>query len=147
MHDNNLYIPNTTLNISRELMPQIEKDVMNFIKKDFQTLGINVVEKNIDPEKLKPIQGEFNTDKIISLMKTNALREPIIISNDYYVVDGNHRWVAHLNKSKNKEIKAIMIDLPVLEIINKIRSLNITKSKNITENIRTIIREKNKLFF
>jgi hypothetical protein len=90
-----------TMGISRSVMPQIKhkhmKDFLEYLKDN----GIKVKKVTLDPGKLKAIQGEFDKEKIaknIEKLKVSGEKQkPIFVSDDGYVIDGNHRWLAALN--------------------------------------------------
>lgn len=88
-----------TLGVSRAVMPQVRAKHMdkfiNYLKKN----DVKVKKTVIDPKKLRAIQKEFDKEKIKANMekiRTVGLK-PIIVSDDNYVIDGNHRWLASLN--------------------------------------------------
>jgi hypothetical protein len=88
-----------TLGISRSVMPQVRAKHMDKFIKHLNKNDVKVQKTILDPKKLKAIQGEFDKEKIkanIEKLKTGPLK-PIIVSDDNYVIDGNHRWLASLN--------------------------------------------------
>lgn len=129
-----LHIPPTTLNIARNLMPQIQsKDVPEFLE-ELKHKGIKVKETKVRVDQLKTVQGEFNHHKVHALMTQSVSKaKPIIISQDNYVVDGNHRWLAELNKNKLSKIDAVIINLNIMDLIQQARLFNKVFYKQVHE--------------
>lgn len=106
-------IPNIGQVFSRDLLPQIDNhnEFLDYLKNN----GIKYSQRFVDSDKLKSSQMEFDDDKIYALMNKDGQRR-IIISNDNYVLDGHHRWLA-VHNSENRKLNAFIIDLPILELI------------------------------
>ena len=123
-------IPSIGLALDRDLLPQINKpkDFIDMLDKK----EISHKEEMVDPDTLKAIQTEFDKDKIANIMLDPYNLMGIIISNDNYILDGHHRWVAAYNKGI--KIKATRVDLPILELIN------IAKRNNVTECVKNVIK-------
>lgn len=109
----NIDVPAIGMTFSRELMPQISGDSLPDFLKFLGRKGINFHKQLVDPSKLKSSQMEFDDMKIIKLMFQDST-DPIIVSNDDYVLDGHHRWLADHNS--NEQTEAYVIDLPILEL-------------------------------
>jgi hypothetical protein len=88
-----------TKGVLRSKMPQIEKRDYEAYIKHMKDMGITQKKVKVDPKKLKPIQSEFAELGVIVSIKKND-DKPIVISNDNYVIDGNHRWLAAVNTKK-----------------------------------------------
>jgi hypothetical protein len=90
-----------TLGVARAAMPQIRTKHMDHFLSYLKKSDIKVQKVKLDPSKLKAIQGEFDQDKIRANMEklkaSGGEHKPIIVSDDHYVIDGNHRWLAALN--------------------------------------------------
>lgn len=81
-------------NIARSEMPQIE-DQEKFA--DYlESLGYDVMAVAISPKILKPTQIEFDQAKVDSIKGSKSDLQPIIVSDDYFVLDGHHRYFAAL---------------------------------------------------
>lgn len=117
-----LYIPPGNLNLPRRNMPQVlQKDFEHYLDWLKQE-GVGIEETEVNGASLSPSQLDINEDKVRQLIIDNAdnLNDPIIVSNDGYVIDGHHRFLAILNKSLNKHyvpINAYKMDLPIHELI------------------------------
>lgn len=127
-----------TMGIQRRSMPQIKgEDVPHFLK-FLKAKGINVTQKEVHPNDLKATQAHFNQDKIKTLvdkLKNKTLDDhPIITSNDDCVIDGHHRWLAHVN-TDSQAIKTAEIDLPHPEVISAMKEYPRSFSKNLSEGV------------
>lgn len=112
-----------TMDIARNEMPQVaSKDISDFIRYITKN-NISVAKKSIDPDGLKATQGQFHKKKIADLLdvikKDNYKQKPIIVSKDMYVLDGHHRWLAHVNAEKDIEI--YHIDLSIDTLLDKMK--------------------------
>lgn len=105
-----LEIPAIGQTLSRDLMPQIDSAFLKYLK----TKGISYTKEQLNTADLKSTQSEFDDMKILSLMSNNDT-DPIFVSNDNYVLDGHHRWIADHNTDGKTE--AYVIDLPILELL------------------------------
>lgn len=92
---------------SRKDMPQIS-DFEAF--SDFMKMrGIVGKVVTLDPKKLEPMQNEFDQAKVDKIKKSNR-GKPIIISKDLKVIDGHHRYYAHLQMNKTLECRQYNIN-------------------------------------
>lgn len=136
-------IPPPGLTFSRDQMPQLGPlgDVLKNLRKN----KVEFHKELIDPKKLKSSQSEFNKNKILDIMinRKNTL-SGVIISNDNYILDGHHRWLAHYNE--NKKIEVIRVDLPILELIRLVKTFENTHYKDIntfsiSKTVKSVVRE------
>lgn len=136
---NRIHIPASNLNLPRRNMPQILAkdfdDYINWLKYE----GVGITNTEVNCTSLRCSQLDINEDKVIDLIVTNAsnLKNPIIISNDGYVVDGHHRFLAILNKSLNTEyvpINTYKIDMPIRELIKKTMTYANVKFRDVDNN-------------
>ena len=136
---NNSNICNGNLDIPRYKMPQIEdkylNQYLNIMKKKHK-----VIKSKYLVRKIKPTQNELSRKAIKrkqkKIRKGTISTSPIIISNDYYILDGHHRWGSlrdcenlkdHCNIKQKIKISAYKIDLPIKKLINKTKKLNFIK--------------------
>lgn len=140
MTEKELHIPPTTLNIARHLMPQIQSnDVQAFIDK-LKSEGIKVTQSKIGVNTIKAVQGEFNKEKILAMMQKDLSKsKPVIVSQDGFIVDGNHRWLAELNKNFKSKIDAIIIHLNIMDVIQQARLFDKVFYKQVHESRIKII--------
>ena len=104
-----LDIPAIGQTFSRDLMPQLDSAFLKYLKKK----NISYTKENVNTSDLKSTQSEFDTMKILNLMSSDN-NDTIFVSNDDYVLDGHHRWIADHNTDGKTE--AYVIDLPILEL-------------------------------
>ena len=105
-----LEIPAIGQTLSRDLMPQIDSAFLKYLK----SKDISYTKEQLNTADLKSTQSEFDDMKILSLMSNNDT-DPIFVSNDNYVLDGHHRWIADHNTDGKTD--AYVIDLPILELL------------------------------
>lgn len=115
----------------RKDMPQINRDNFGDMISIFRKYDISYTVLDVDVNKIKQIQDNINTEKVIGI--TSAILngeqlDRIIISNDYKIIDGHHRWLAYKFLNKNT-IPAIMLNY------------NTIKSFEIIHNIDTKLNE------
>lgn len=133
-------IPKIGMTFSRALMPQIKSDqisnFLNYLTKndiDFDT-------KKLPVKELKATQSEFDLTKVDQLIGQRTDNK-IVVSNDGYVMDGHHRWLADYNTNKESKIKAIVVNLPILELLRIAREFSGVEYRPITETISKIVKE------
>lgn len=133
------------LGIARADMPQIPTNQKAEYLKLLEDRGVTVERDEVKASELKPIQKEISgttSGQIMVRMLTN--REPesqqgfdggaIVVSKDGYVIDGHHRWAAHvaleLAGSGSHKMKVLRIGLPHDKLID------VTKKWNESQGIR-----------
>lgn len=126
-------IPQGHLNIAREHMPQIRRDLMPLFLDDLKKHGINHSLKNVTVGLYKPSQAEIS-HKVMSKIGKLRNDRPIVVSNDGYVLDGHHRWQVAYNQSKTMRIPAVVVDLPILELIAQAKRWSGVTYRGIHEN-------------
>jgi disulfide oxidoreductase YuzD len=111
--------------INRSDMPQIKGNDIPTAIDTFKKYGVPFKYEVNKVNDLNPIQNNVNADKIerISIaIKSGNKMNPIFISNDNYIVDGHHRWLAYKNLNKD-EIECIKIGyskMAALQLFDKI---------------------------
>ena len=105
-------IPKIGMTFGRDLMPQLDsvKGFLSFLS----SKNIDYHKQKLSTDTLKSSQTEFDFSKVTSMMFDDAKTNPIIVSNDDYVLDGHHRWLADHNSGE--DVEAIVVDLPILEL-------------------------------
>lgn len=104
--------------LSRDLMPQFDKQSIKGFQKELEKEGIDSQEKTVPSDTLKSSQLGFDKGKVTSMI--GKKRENIVTSNDGHVLDGHHRWLADL--ASTGKTKTLEIDLPVLDLLAKSRT-------------------------
>lgn len=101
-------IPNEKNNMSKKRhgMPQIS-DFDLFVK-DLEENDISLTTIDIDPNELTPTQSNFSEEKVDRMIENGSWNaKPIITSDDDFVVDGHHRWLAAANLGKKIECRVV----------------------------------------
>ena len=106
--------------IPRKLMPQIY-DAAKFASLIKSKYGVKSHKKTMKMTELKPSQNEINKDRVqsvIGAIKDGSLdKNPMVVSQDGYVVDGHHRWAAYKKHSPGTKVPGLVIELPVKEAL------------------------------
>lgn len=130
-----IQVPKIGMTFSRALMPQIGKDFKSNLSKN----GIEYEQVKVDPSDLRSTQSEFDMEKVKSMMIGPTQTESdIIISNDDYILDGHHRWLAAFNR--NKKMTVLKVNLPILELIRLSKTFETTECKPIMECVKSVIK-------
>jgi len=83
--------------IPRPEMPQVdEKDypaLFEFVKSQ----SIPLLTERFQPNQLRAHQ-RVSWDKVVSMDEV-TFRKPVLVSQDRFVLDGNHRWTAHVHRN------------------------------------------------
>jgi hypothetical protein len=116
-----IYVPQTSLNMPREEMPQITvKDTMEFIDW-LENQGITVQYLSMPVALLRCVQGNEHVDqkKVTALQNSTAMStKPFIVSKDNYVFDGHHRWLAILNRDPHYSVNTYRVNLPIKDLLD-----------------------------
>ena len=102
--------------ISRSDMPQIKGNNIPNAVKAFKDYGVPFEYETVNISNLLPIQDNVSPEKVKNIsdeIMSGRHMNPIFISNDNYIVDGHHRWLAYKDAKKN-EIECIKIGYPKL---------------------------------
>lgn len=138
----NIEVPKIGMTFSRSLMPQIDNH--DEYLKYLDDKKISYVKQKLPTSELKSTQMEFNKDKIAEMMNSREAVKPIIVSNDGYILDGHHRWLADYNKDKNAKTRSIVVNLPILELMRVSKYYNGIESKPLLESIKSVVRRARK---
>lgn len=119
---------------SRNKLPNID-DFKEFYQ-DISSTGDNLVHMSLNSNLLSPTQNEFNDDKVASIKKTissNSTGEinPILVSNDNFIIDGHHRWKAFHELDLN--IPVTVIGKTYDEVISFLKDKPYVKKKELSE--------------
>lgn len=114
-------------------MPQIDARHREHFIQWLKSQGVKVRDIRVPARSLKLAQGEYNRDKVGDMIRSGITGgNPIFISKDGHVVDGNHRLIAHLNipnSSSYINVTELGLDIkPLLELISnypKVRYRNL----------------------
>jgi hypoxanthine phosphoribosyltransferase len=119
----------SSLNIARNDMPQID-DVDDLISW-LNSQNINNYKTTINTARIKLTQSTIDDEKVNNILKSRLKDELFIVSNEYYLLDGHHRFVADRLKNNYQITKCLVIDMPTLQAINKLKEYPNIKHKNI----------------
>lgn len=99
-------------NIARSQMPQIEdqEDFISFLEER----GVGSLFISLATSVIKPTQVNFDQSKVDS-MKSGEIGS-IIVSDDFYVLDGHHRYFAAV-QSGNKTIGTYFVDAGINKLL------------------------------
>lgn len=98
LRNNLILAPTGNLGISRNEMPQIDGKYRAAFIDFMKSQGIGVRNVRVPARSLKLIQGEYNRDKVGAIIDSGSIGgAPIFVSSDGYIIDGNHRLIAHIN--------------------------------------------------
>ncbi len=137
---NPIEVPPENLSISRAHMPQIAPDQRDNFLKSLEKEGISHQFTRIAPIHLKATQGEFNLDKVRSIINKKPPLNPVIVSKDNFILDGHHRWLADYNIDKHEPTPMLKIDLPILDLLAQARRFDGVDFKSVTESAKYKIR-------
>jgi hypothetical protein len=133
-------IPKIGMTFSRDLMPQIKSsDISNFLIY-LNKQNIDHKTKKLPVKELRSTQSEFDLSKIDQMIGQRSDTK-ILVSNDGYVMDGHHRWLADYNADKESKINSIVVDLPILELLRVAKEYSGTEYKSVSKTISGIIKE------
>ncbi len=121
---NNLKVPVGNLGLSRQIMPQIDKDRKSRFFAALDEYGIMSTEETVSVMELRLIQAEVNKTKVwkfMGLLRQRKVFEPILISADDFVLDGSHRFVATMNKNRRAKMKVIRLHMNALELVRLLK--------------------------
>lgn len=131
-----MHIPNEDAGLGkrRHAMPQI-KDYDAFVE-DLSDEGVAVTTIDIDPEELKPTQGNFNAEKVAAMVKDGSWKKnAIVTSDDDFVLDGHHRWLAAAQV--HKDIKCRVVDMNLEDLLKFVKGKPYVETKTIDESAAT----------
>lgn len=130
-----MHIPNQDAgkNRRRHAMPQIA-DFDAFLK-DLDDNFITYTTMKIDPEELTPTQGNFNEEKVARLVADfdKIKNKPIVSSDDDFVLDGHHRWLAAAQKKK--PIASRVIGLGIDDLLDFVKGKPYIETRGLNESV------------
>lgn len=114
----------TLSELERKFMPQIAHDEQSDVISLLNDEGIETEKVQLDPSQICHSQSKVNKDKVKNIIKDIRNKKPmppIFISEDNFIIDGHHRWIAY--KLLKLPIKCIRIGLPQKEAIIKFKEI------------------------
>lgn len=95
--------------VPRPAMPQVDEMDLTRMIADLFATGVQATFEAVHPKELRAHQ---RVDHAKARSMPNVLMvKPVIVSRDSYIVDGNHRWWAHVHH-ESEAMLVIRVDLP-----------------------------------
>ena len=89
--------------LPRHCLPQIPKEKLIEFKNFLHGYGVDAHFIRRPAQQLRPIQKHLNIEKVKSIRNDHhTLSIPLVITKEGYVLDGHHRWAAHLANNEQK---------------------------------------------
>jgi len=132
-------VPKIGMTFSRALMPQIKGDRIKDFLSHLSDNDIEYHNAKLKTKELRATQSEFDLSKVDQMLGQKN-KGKIIVSKDGYIMDGHHRWLADYNTNKESKSDAIVIDLPILELLRTAKEFEGVKYSPITETISKVVR-------
>ena len=104
-----------TLSVPRSEMPQIKAEHRGAMVNFLEARGVTHWEGQVPADTLKPTQAEFSPERVAKAAERTEGDRSILVSNDGYVLDGHHQWLAARDKGEN--VKAIILDAPMRDLL------------------------------
>jgi len=125
--------------ISEEL---INKFIRRLKKEDNLLVSKNKINLyKLNPTLNKLSKNRIEKTKIKYLNDDNFVKKPIIITNDYFILDGHHKWFARKNLIENntngynttgiysEEVATVIIDYDIKKCVQKLQEYKIKYNK------------------
>lgn len=90
-------------------------------------ITIHAVDRN--PKDLKPTQRNFEWEKVQNMATSGRYLDPVVISQDDYVIDGHHRWLAAC-MNEDPVIAARMIKMGAEDAIEWLKDKNYPRNRD-----------------
>ena len=144
----------------RKQLPQIPKDRIAEFARYLQTLSyperrdmghngmgnqynvgrvsdVAVTANKLAVKFLKPTQGEFDAEKVQSMLRhVEDFRNDIFfVSQDDHLLDGHHRWAALKQDNPDQKVRVIRADIPIKDLIRAALEFS-PEREDITEMIK-----------
>jgi hypothetical protein len=148
LESKDLIIPRGHLNIPRFQMPQIKKENYPEFLRLLDLRNISIQRVKIPANQLLAAQNEINHDKVkewMVSMPIEAREKPLLVSSDLYVLDGNHTWLAILNRDENASIDSWILGLEMEDLLKEIKLFDKITYKTIDEHCGIINTLKGKM--
>lgn len=114
----------------RHSMPQL-KDFKAF-SADLEKEGHHYTKKARDPADLRPTQKNFNQEKVSNMKESGDWsNKPIITSEDDFIIDGHHRWLAA--KQLKEKIATCELDMTAESVFKFVKNKPYVETKTLKE--------------
>jgi hypothetical protein len=131
-------IPNFEKSLGMNMATNMNLADYTKMVKDLSDHGIAIHSVDTDPAELAPTQRNFDWNKVNRLIDGKLYVHPIITSQDGYVIDGHHRWLAAV-KDGAPIIAARQIQMPAAEALDWLKDKQYPRNKDkLTEGSKYI---------
>lgn len=138
---NETFIPKYTLGIRRGSMPQVKHtDIPDYLNWMHKNKHVTCIHTDLHVNRLKFAQKNFNELKVQALMTQDRvqLRQPVIVSADHFILDGNHRVLALLNLEPFDTIPVLLMSVNFPELLKATQEYPKSFTKSVVESFRTL---------
>jgi len=108
-----------TLNIPRKEMPQIKSEHRGAMTNFLTARGITATPETVEASSLKPTQREFSQAKVKQALDFKGSDRPILVSNDGFILDGHHQWLA--KAQQEAPVKITRLSAPIAELLTTMK--------------------------
>lgn len=125
-----------TLNIPRREMPQIKRDHIPDFIKDLKKRGIDISNRSIPVDTLKPTQNEVNLDKVKEKYQKfvdGKEPKPFIVSHDNYILDGHHQLFALKTLDGDRKVPCYVVGIKMKDLLKIAHKFPKTTYKTILD--------------
>lgn len=122
--------PQDTLGVPRKAMPQVAKDDYVELLQFLKGHGVTPKKLKVDPNELRAIQKDFKAAGVVKALELEKFKKAVLISNDMYVIDGNHRWLGALN-SRATTIDALQFNTNGVRLLALVKKFSKTTYKGL----------------
>jgi hypothetical protein len=82
--------------VPRELMPQVKPEDYDELRAFLSRRGVGCVSATVEPATVRAHQ-RIDVSRALTMPEA-VYHIPALVSSDRYVLDGNHRWLAHVTR-------------------------------------------------
>lgn len=106
--------------IERSEMPQVDGVYLGHLREWLKSQGVTVDDVLIPPRMLRPIQCSSDIKPLHPEEAERALKQPILVSREPKILDGNHRWATDVIEGRD-HATCIRINANVTECLNLLK--------------------------
>ncbi|MHC4400520.1 MAG: DUF3560 domain-containing protein [Planctomycetota bacterium] len=113
------------LGIPREDMPQLPKGPMAEFLKHWRESGVKVEHDTMHVGDLRATQRDILAQKVVGMARSAvdgnfpAIKAPVVVSNDNYILDGHHRWAALMVLHPDNVMAVTRVDAPIQALLDQ----------------------------
>jgi hypothetical protein len=101
--------PHVKRRLPRAQMPQFTRTSVKQLDTLMRKAGHTMRNTRVSPRVLRPSQKEISisiANKVLQKWEKNKMWEPLLISSDFSILDGHHRWLAMVAAMNSKKLPA-----------------------------------------